>query len=399
MTSQPDTTSALNSLLTPFARTATPFSRRTLVAGGAAAAAAAALAACGMGGTQQIAHTIPNTDVIPWGTNTFLHKEVEEWKKRQTLKMIQDAGILWIKQQFPWEELEQPRKGQFYDTKYNQVTWDKFDSIVNLATEYGLKMIVRLDRPPVWARSDKEHPERPPENFDDYGDFVAAVVGRYKGKVSHFQLWNEPNLGEEWTGKPDAVEYTRLLKAGYEKAKQANPDAKILSAPLAINNEQGPTHLNEVDFLDQMYAAGAKQYFDILSANAYGMDKPPTDAPNKTTLNFRRVELVRQVMEKNGDANKAIWFNEFGWNASPKDMPTNDLVWQRVSEQQQADYTVQAVQYARQKWPWAGVFCTWYFRQVGDIQPAKSEYYFRLVDPDFTPRPIYNAIKQASGKK
>ncbi len=374
------------------------FPRRGALAGAGVLAAALASAGC-LPGQQRAPRTIPHSNVNPWGTNTFLHKEVEQWKKERTFKMIKDAGIGWIKQQFPWEELEQPRKGQFYDTKYGQVTWDKFDGMVKLAEEHGTKVIARLDRPPAWARADKTNPERPPENFDDFGDFVHAVASRYKGKVNHFQVWNEPNLGEEWTGKPDAAEYVRLLKIAYGRIKQANPEAVVLSAPLAINLEQGPIHLNELDFLDQMYAAGAKQFFDVLSANAYGMDKPPADPPSKTVLNFRRVELLRQVMEKNGDSNKAVWFNEFAWNASPKEMAKEDLIWQRVTEQQQADWTVEAVQRAQRDWPWAGVFCTWYFRHVGDIAPSRSDYYFRLVDPDFTPRPVYNAIRAAATKK
>jgi hypothetical protein len=361
----------------------------------AAAAAGWLAAGCGTA-TPLPKRTIPNSDVIPWGTNIFLHKEVETWKKQLTFKMIQDAGIKWVKQQFPWEEIEQPRKGAYFDAKYNQSTWDKFDEIVKLAQDAGIRIIARLDRPPEWARSDKTRPERPPENFDDYGDFVAALATRYRGRVAHFQIWNEPNLGEEWTGKADPAEYVRLLKTAYTKIKEANPESVVLSAPLAINTEQGPLHLNEIDFLDQVYAAGGRAYFDVLSANAYGMDKPPTDPPSRTTLNFRRVELLRQVMEKNGDANKAIWFNEYGWNAAPKDMPKEELVWQRVTEKQQADWTLEGVQYAQRNWPWSGAFCTWYFRQVGDIPPTKAEYYFRLVDPDFTARPLYTAIQKVA---
>ncbi|HEX2515307.1 MAG TPA: cellulase family glycosylhydrolase [Chloroflexota bacterium] len=364
----------------------------------AAAGGALTLAACGQEAPPP-PRTVPHTDLNPWGTNTFLHKEVETWKKQQTFKMIQEAGIGWVKQQFPWEEIEQPRKGEFFDRKYNHSTWDKFDELVKLAESAGVQLIARLDRPPAWARADKNRPESPPERYEDFGDYVAALATRYKGKVNHFQLWNEPNLGEEWTGKADPPDYVRLLKIGYEKVKEANPEAVVLSAPLAINNEQGPLHLNEIDFLDQMYGAGAGPFFDVMSANAYGMDKPPTDPPNKAVLNFRRVELLRQVMEKHGDANKAVWFNEFAWNASPKEMPADELRWQRVTEKQQADWTVEGVQRARRDWPWAGVFCTWYFRQVGDIPPAKSEYYFRLVDPDFTPRPVYTAVKQAATKK
>ena len=374
---------------------ALPLKRRTAVV----TAGAALAVGCLPGEAQRAPRTIPHTDVNPWGTNTFLHKEVEDWKKQQTFKMIREAGIGWIKQQFPWEELEQPRKGQFFDTKFNQPTWDKFDAIVKMAEEQSVRIIARLDRPPAWARADKTNPERPPDNFEDYGDFVQAVATRYKGRVSHFQIWNEPNLGEEWTGRPDPAAYAQLLKVAHTRLKAVSPETVVLSAPLAINTENGPLHLNEIDYLDQLYAAGAKPYFDVLSANAYGMDKPPADAPSKSVLNFRRAELLRGVMEKNGDANKAVWFNEYGWNASPTEIPKEERIWQRVTEKQQADWTIEGVQRALRDWPWAGVFCTWYFRQVGDIPPSRSEYYFRLVDPDFTPRPVYNAIKQAARKR
>jgi len=102
------------------------------------------------------------------------------------------------------------------------------------------------------------------------------------------------------------------------------------------------------------------------------------------------------VMERNGDADKAIWFNEYGWNASPEDFPEDQLVWERVSEEQQAQFTVQGIEYARDNWPWAGVFNVWYFRQVGNIPPDRSDYYFRLVDVDFTPRLVYNALEEAA---
>ncbi|MEZ4573288.1 MAG: hypothetical protein R3E12_00010, partial [Candidatus Eisenbacteria bacterium] len=39
-----------------------------------------------------------------------------------------------------------------------------------------------------------------------------------------------------------------------------------------------------------------------------------------------------------------------------------------------------------------GVANTWYFRQVGDISTDRSDYYFRAVDVEFTPRPLYRAL-------
>ena len=385
--------------------------RRSVLGASASAGVGGLLASCGDGSLPQsllpkagsplksLARATPSSvwsDVEPWGTNLFLHKEVEAWKRDLTVEMVRDAGITWAKQHFPWEEIEQPRKGQWFDAKYAQSTWDKFDEIVRIADARGLRLIARIDRPPAWARVDKSRPNAPPDRIEDFGDFAFQLAARYRGKVEHFQVWNEPNLGEEWTGRPDPTAYVALLRVAYKRIKEANPNACVLAAPLAMNVEVGPIHLNEIDYLDRMYQAGAKDVCDVVSANAYGMDRPPEDPPNRAILNFRRVELLRAVMERNGDGAKATWFNEFGWNASPRDMPREELVWQRVTDRQQAEWTVEGVEYARQNWPWAGVFCTWYFRQVGDISPSRSEYYFRLVDPDFTPRPVYHAVRAAA---
>src|SRR5205823_1619485 len=110
-------------------------------------------------------------------------------------------------------------------------------------------------------------------------------------------------------------------------------------------------------------------------------------------------ELIRQIMVKNGDDAKQIWFDEYAWNASPETLSDIEKnYWRHVSPEQQAQWTVQGVEYARQNWPWAGVISIWYFRQVGDIQPDKAEYYFAMVNPDFTPNPVYDAVKRDAQK-
>jgi len=334
---------------------------------------------------------IPHTDVNPYGANFFLAREVEPWKQEKTLAMAQAAGIGWIKQEFSWEEIEPQHKGEF--------DWAKYDLIVDLAERYGLQIIARLDRPPDWTRQDNRFKTRPPDDFEDYGDFVYEFVQRYKGRVRYIQIWNEPNLTAEWGfERVDAVAYTRLLEVAYRRAKEADPEVVVLSGPLAITLEDASMRGNHNDlvFLEQMYRAGAGDYFDILSANAFGLDRPPEDPPAPDVLNFRRVELQRAIMERYGDEDKPIWINEYGWNAPPHGFPKELLTWERVTEAEQAEWTVRGIEWARAHWPWLGVVNIWYFRQVGDVPPDRAAYYFALVDPEFNPRPVYEAVRQAT---
>jgi len=341
---------------------------------------------------------VPFTDLNPLGANFFLTQEVERWKLERTLAMARDAGIGWVKQQFAWEEIEPEQKG-VYQTPGGGSSWAKFDQIVEACEVHGLQIVARLDRPPSWTREDDSNPQRPPDNLADYGDYVYAFVERYRGRIGYIQIWNEPNLYQEWGNRPvDPEGYVELLKVAYTRAKEADPNIRVLSAPLAISlGEPLPepgrwSAMNDLDYLEAMYEAGARDYFDIYSANAFGMDRPPEDPPDADVLNFQRVLLHREIMERHGDADKPIWFNEFGWNAAPETIPREDLIWQRVTEAAQVEYTLRAMEMAREEWPWAGVFMIWYFRQVGNVAPERADYYFRLVDPDFTPRPLYLAL-------
>lgn len=337
--------------------------------------------------------SIPFIDVNPLGANFFLDREVELWKREQTVKMAQEAGIGWAKMLFSWEGIE-PRKGQFWDEKIKKSSWQKFDEIVELLQKYGIRIIARLDRPPDWSRADNRFKTAPPDNFEDYGNFVAAVVSRYKGRIQHYEIWNEPNIWPEWGDKAvNPNEYVELLKIAYKRAKEVDPNALILNAPLAQTLEKNERNLAEIDYLEAMYRAGARDYFDIFFANGYGFEFPPTDPPDPDVLNFQRLKLLREVMVRHGDGNKPVWLNEFGWNAPPQDFPGEKLIWRRVTEEEQANYIAEAIRLAR-SWGWIGAINVWYFRQVGDFPADRADYYFRVVDTDFTPRLVYHKLKE-----
>ncbi len=337
-----------------------------------------------------------HTGVNPFGVNTFLEQEVEPEKIELALQMIHDAGFRWIRQEFPWEDIEHSGRGDFWDHKWNQSAWDKYDRIVELANQYDIQIIARLDHPPAWTRADGDArgTRCPPDDFNDFGNFVYAVVSRYQGRVRYYQIWNEPNLSAEWGEQAvDAAGYVRLLQIAYRRAKEADPDCVILCAGLAQTVETGPKNLSDLTYLQQMYDAGVKGYFDVMGVMAYGLWTGPTDRRASPELaNFSRPQLVRDIMVRNGDADKPLWATEVGWNAVPLDF-AGAAVYGRVTLQQQARYAVQAYQRAQQEWPWMGVMNYWFFKRATDSETNQAFYYFRMVEPDFTPLPVYEAMR------
>ncbi|MFP3895467.1 MAG: hypothetical protein ACLFV5_01330 [Anaerolineales bacterium] len=345
---------------------------------------------------------MPHTGVSPYGINTFLEQEVERAKVDRSLRAISDAGFCWIRQQFPWEDIEIAGKDDFWDHRWDKSAWEKYDYIVDAADAHDLEIIARLDNPPAWSRSMGDAPGwelAPPDDYADFGDFVYAVVSRYRGRVRYYQIWNEPNIHPEWGEQDvDPEAYTELLRVAYLRAKEADPNCVILAAGLAQTTERGGRNMSDLLYLERMYRAGAKDYFDIMGAMVYGLWTGPYDrraAPRYT--NFSRAQLIREIMVRHGDVSKPIWATEVGWNSVPESFP--DLPsYGRVTEERQAIYALEAYRRAEREWPWMGVMNYWFFRRPSDAERDQAWYYFRMMEPDFTPLPVYDAMYQLASR-
>ena len=314
------------------------------------------------------------------------------------LKLAKDAGFTWVKQMFQWNFIERDGKGQFL--------WNEPDRLVKPINDMGLKLVARLDYQPKWARKDGAH-NGPPDNLQDFGDFVYALVSRYKtgspyGTIQAYEIWNEPNLSREWGDKtPNAAEYVQLLKTAYLAAKKADPKAVIVSAGLTPTGTTSPEARPDDIFLDEMYKAGAKDYFDVLGVHAAGYKAPPEMSPDEIAsrkdlggqrfFGFRRVEDLRKIMVANGDERKQVMVLEMGWTTDNRQ--GSPYAWHAVTEQEKGEYIVRAYQYAQKNWsPWIGAMNTIYISDPN--WTAKDEqYYWSLTDPDGKPRLSYDIVK------
>ncbi len=313
------------------------------------------------------------------GVHTRLTDEVEEWKIKKNLEMVREMGAPWIVEYFAWGYIE------FDENEYD---WSHADQVVDHARQQGLTVIARLGFVPLWAR-----PKNPITSYLDevryphFANFVREFVAHFKGRVHHIIIWNEPNVNLEWGYRPvDPAGYTRMLRAVYPAAKQADPDIQILAGALAPNLAPvgSADAMNDLDYLQQMYDAGARDYFDALSAHAYGWTSPADEAPAPNRVNFRRTELLRDIMIQNGDAAKHILITEGGWNDHPR--------WTKaVHPAERIQHTLRAFDICRD-WDWLDACALWAFRYPFPSQTYLD--YFSFVTPDFDPKPIYYEVQK-----
>jgi hypothetical protein len=356
-----------------------------------------------------VINTAPVTMKSPdYGMQVFLFWE--EQIADRDLKLVQDAGFNWVKQEFPWREVEPVNKGDF--------DWSRTDRIMDQIDAHGLKVIIRLGVQPQWAGGG--YPEvGPPDNLQDFTDYVTAVATRYKGRIDAYQIWNEPNLAREWGNRPpNAAEYTEMLKAAYQAIKAVDPYPIVISAGMAPTTRNDNVARPDTYYIQEMYDAGAKPYFDALGAHGPGYASPPETDPAeiartpglanpgdfkpennvpeelRRVYGFRHVEDVRAIMVKNGDADKQVVLLEFGWTIDPR--PDSPYAWHAVTPEQQDQYFQRAYAYAKANWqPWIGIMSLIYVANPQWTLEDEQTYWSIIYPtyPELTAAPAYYGLK------
>ena len=340
----------------------------------------------------------PNIASPDYGMSMFLWNEPATTDR--DLKIASGAAFHWQKTVFPWRAIEGAGRGVY--------NWTEADRVVKASAQNNVKIIARLDFQPDWARADHAN-NGPPDNYQDYNDFVTAFVSRYKpgstyGSVDAVEIWNEVNLTREWgnqsISQAQAGDYIRLLNGAYAAAHAANPNIIVISAGLSPTGVHSTSAWDDAEYLQWLFDAGLKGgiNYDVLGAHG-NTQAPEVDAPLNSLPNFphpsfyfRRIEQLRDEQVKAGDSNRQIWLLEFGWTS---DQVHPSYSWYAVSEDKKAANIVNAFEYARQHWtPWIGVMTVWTLSDP-TWTPAAEEYWWAISNPDGTPRAALTAVNAA----
>lgn len=245
---------------------------------------------------------------ILWGTEA----EVD-----QTLDVIVACGGTTVRMDIMWYWV-QPTSSTF--------DWSRVDYMVAGAEARGLTVFGILLSSPPWASLggvNQVSTDRP-RTAALYGTFAGAVAEHYAGRISAYEIWNEPNGREAFSPNPDPAFYAEMVRAAHPAIKAADPAATVVVGALG----PAPTAdglIDPVTFLTGMYAAGAQGFFDALSFHPYDFDYTLAPSSIWDTTPMRRMIEMHAIMKANGDGAKKIWISEYG-------VPTNLYSQQHVAD-------------------------------------------------------------------
>ncbi len=295
-------------------------------------------------------------------------------------KRIQEDGVTLVRLRVPWDWVQpEPDRWQ----------WAGFDRVLASAPD-DISFILTLDGSPAWARAseDAENPYAPPVDVRDFGGFAEAVARRApQDRILAYQIWHEPNIGPHWGARfADPQGYLNVLREASNRIRAVQPQATIMLASLAPTTTHDGFNIPEYMYLDRLLGLGAADFFDLAAGQAYGFSQPPEEPPAQDRLNFRRVELLREVLDRHGLTETPIYITAWGWWTPQQ--PELDLAsspWGGVPVASLPEFQRRGWDWAQAHWPWAAGLTWVQYVPAPQDAPVRQGWIMRDASGERTP--------------
>jgi hypothetical protein len=365
----------------------------------------------------QAATTVPEPTISPIAVNRFeLGVQVQIPPDLNPELMAQWANVAknqlsvnWVKQQVRWE---------LFEPEDDQYDWTQTDIYLPAAQAQGLNVLVSIVTAPDWAREPGVDLEQhgPPADFNDYVEFVVALLERYPGQIHAVEIWNEHNLDREWTstGGLSAANYIEMLRLSYQAIKNVDPGIIVVSGALSPTGlSDGVRAWDDFVYMDQMIAAGLLNYTDCVGVHHNGINVSPDyrwDAvPNDPNAQFRGPfdnphhswsfrstleQYANKIALAGGD--QPLCITEFGW-ASAEGIGEVRAGFEFAADntlEEQRDFTVAALD-NMVEWGFVRIAILWnlnYGPQAG-WDPQNDNVFYSIIGPGFAFRPVFDAVR------
>jgi len=213
---------------------------------------------------------------------------------RKDMEFLKETGIDLLRISFGWDAIEADKD------KYEWLFWDDF---VKMAVEdYGLTLIPYICYMPKWnsrgAADTLYFWNYPPVDAEEFGEFMKAIVTRYKKWIKTWELWNEPDIWIYWQGTPE--EFANMITIGANAVKQSDPEAKVVLGGVAYSEK----------FVEKLFKDyGLSPFVDVVNMHNYYETWNAQPVENIDDHIFKMSDVI-----KNYGNNQPLWMAEVGYS-------------------------------------------------------------------------------------
>lgn len=304
------------------------------------------------------------------GVNVQFHYFSPDLYPKQ-MDRLDQLGLSWIRWTLHWPILE-PAAGQY--------KLADLDAAMAAAKPHNYNTVAYLvgsasfdSSAPQGASNSDQYP---PRDYNLFAERMTALAQRYP-QVSHWQVWNEPNI--IWLPQADPVAYYKLLTTTANAIRTALPGKPIVTAGVAYYGQmRGTTGYMLQSMVDQGLASQ-----NIVAAYHPYSEYPEGDAPADRDF-LVRANALNKTLHNAGVSE--VWATEWGWSSYAGPVEMQHL----IGVNGQADYTLRRL----------ALMSTMDYQRIflfnlSDLDERASvrDRGYGLLDLNGQPKPVYTALK------
>ena len=236
---------------------------------------------------------VGNAEDSAYAMNTHMEREPTPHLSR-SMEVLSQCGVKWIRAWWGWGMCEKTQ-GTFdfseFDRQFNTVTGGTGMRIMPILLRYYSEH-EQAWAGPVTKGAIQEYPYA--RMLPEWRVFCGKVAERYKGRITAYEVWNEPTMGSSPNGVLTPKQYADLLNNTTSAIRQYDSKAKIVGfagVPL--------------DFLKNTLKLGTAPLMDVVAEHSYAqLELPEANLP-------KQMKEVRAILAANG-GDKPVWHTEQG---------------------------------------------------------------------------------------
>ncbi len=307
-----------------------------------------------------------------FGYGAWLHPQGSNLD--QALGVISDLHLDWVALDLDWSAL-MPSANSTPDLA-------NLDRSIAACAQSGAAVMFSLYDPPTWVMT----AAGPDANLT--AQFIQNLAARYGAAIQAIELYPGANLRSGWGTSPNPIAYATLFKTVKEKVTAAGFSFLWIAGGLQ-SGLSGQTEVgwSDEDFLRVLYAAGAKDWMDVLSLQFSATSGDPLRSPGAGDASaLRHYEEIRQVMVENGQQDALIWITL----VNPPDGTINTADQVYLDSQKQAEWLQQALVQTRSQLYVGVTFIANINAPAGETNRFSRQ---ALIQPGQSYHPFYTVLK------
>ena len=225
---------------------------------------------------------------------------------------IASHGLKWMRLSLDWfDGHEAVETGAYSAFEVHPQQDAAVDALLEQGVAVNLALVYwdeTLDEPVIPSRFANE------TDIGRFLDYVRFVVSHFKGRVQHYSLLNEPNIGVDTQQFVAPQDYIELVRRTVPVIREIDPEAKII-----IGEVTPLIWPNSIRYLEAILESDILPIVDGLSWHAAGWSSPEYMAEEYAAYLLLVPEIIKKARENGFEGE--FWATENHWRTAESAHP------------------------------------------------------------------------------